>query len=83
MQINAYFKPKITKIMHKHKISYIIVLQAKNKKINISNRSIVAVNKFRPTGDLGWLVGCQHGTARQHRKVNLCQLWGKEIGSLG
>jgi len=28
-----------------------------------------------------WLIGVL--TARQHRKVNLCQLWGKETGSVG
>jgi len=25
---------------------------------------------------IGWLVGCL--TARQHKKANLCQLWGEE-----
>jgi len=31
--------------------------------------------------DKGWLVGCL--PAHQHRKVNLCQLWGRETGSVG
>jgi len=31
--------------------------------------------------NLDWLVGCL--TARQHRKVNVCQLWGRETGLVG
>jgi len=42
---------------------------SENNKVNIA-----------PPLEVGWLVGCL--TARQHRKVNLCQLRVKETGSV-
>jgi len=39
------------------------------------------VQQSKAQTPIDWLIGVL--TARQHRKVNLCQLRGKETGSVG